>query len=224
MRFLHRITCISISALALSYALIRMKNKPLTMPMPEEVINVAADVPIELPLLVADLEVDFTEAKSWAQYIMREMRVPRHEYIRIGQTNGVSHATSRAMNINTAAPFGPWQFVVAHEAAHIALGHPLTSGPLDTDEVTRTQEVQADLYAYECLYRLGRKDLIFQRLAHIMTAINDKWHEPDLNDHPSLRFMASYTKGFLEEKGEQVTDLSSYLMRQHASQKTTLLA
>lgn len=203
-RFLNRVMlaglciCIGGSSLYMSWS---RKNGTAIAQATESANNSTAstsDVCTYTPTHVTD----FGHAQKWAKHIMQEMHIPNPHRIAIKPTDGVSHATDKQMQINTNSWFGLWDFVVAHEAAHIALGHPNTP---DIDEMSRTQEVQADLYAYECLYRLGRKDLIFERLAHITYVLENNWYEPDLGDHPSLRFMEAYTRGFLEDKGEQTS-------------------
>jgi hypothetical protein len=151
------------------------------------------------------------KTKDLVQFYLREMEVPYWYMVRIHSTDTISVSTSWHVWIEEHNPFGPKEFVTAHEAAHVALRHFDQRGPTTTSAEMCAQEVDADLLACETLHKTGNVDIVFERLAHCTLAANMKWKETDLDDHPSLAQIIAFTTTFLENKG--YTDVKKQIDR-----------
>lgn len=140
---------------------------------------------------------------SMVQQALYDMQVPFWRLIQVKKTDQTSCSFIWYVWMNEKERFGPAEYVAYHEAAHIALGHGEVR--LYCDEITsaeqRAQEIEADLLAAETLYTVGKKEVILERLAHLQYAIDERWKETDLEDHPSLQEMAALFTRFLEGKG-----------------------
>ena len=142
--------------------------------------------------------------KEWVKTALKTMKVPLNWLIPINKTDGTSCSTNWCIWINEGQNrLGPLEFVAFHEAAHVALGH-FTQRVTETvyQERAKAQEVEADLLACETLYNLGKKELIFDRLAQLQQAHNQGFHEADCTDHPTLKQNIEYLEQFLSSKGE----------------------
>lgn len=145
------------------------------------------------------------ELYELAQQALQHINVSCASLITMYKTDECTCSTSYHMWINEKALPGPVEFDVVHEVAHIALGHPTKRFFHEiTPEEARAQEVEADLLAYQTLFELGRADIILERIKTLKKYIEIKAEEPDLDDHPSLETIYTFTCSFARSKGLEV--------------------
>jgi hypothetical protein len=137
-----------------------------------------------------------------AQTALKAMGVKRRHFVTFYKANVTSCTTGWQMWLRDNGPLGPTEFVVFHEAAHMALGHFYARvNSLVTLEMAKAQEIEADLLACQTLFELGMSNIILQRIAEIKKAIDQKWQEHDNDDHPTLREIYRCLTSFAQSKG-----------------------
>lgn len=146
------------------------------------------------------------EMKMMVQQALSDMNVPFWRLVQIKEADEISCSFVWHIWIEEAEKvnLGPIEFVAYHEAAHVACGHGMTRFEYDiSDAEARAQEKEADLFAAETLYKVGKIDVIYDRIAELQHAVDRHWGQPDTDDHPTFKQMVKYFTKFLESKGHK---------------------
>lgn len=138
------------------------------------------------------------------QQALRAMNIPYADFITIYKAHHTALSTPWHVWVNEKPTLPPWEFIPYHEVAHIALGHAAKRYFQGVSyEEARAQEVEADLFAYQKLFELGRVEVIVERFKQLKRCIDLKAQQPD-PAHPSIEEMYAYTENFLRSKGVHV--------------------
>lgn len=141
------------------------------------------------------------EYKELLAQALHAMGVSQRHLVSCYQTKGVSCAGTWNIWINEHTGYGPVEYEIFHEAAHIALGHPrqrLNKAHACTTQFIKAQEIEADLLACQTLFELGMQDVIIERIKRTKPLI-DKQHGSDC--HPTYKEMYTYFMHFAQSKG-----------------------
>lgn len=137
---------------------------------------------------------------QFAHKVLEAIGVTRHPFVAILATEKNNCSGSWHMWINKNI-LSPWEFLVAHEAAHIALEHfrkQFTQHLSHEDH--RRQEKEADLFACKTLYDLGMSDIILGYIDQLQYLVDNNFNMGNAHNHPTFKEILAYITDFAKSK------------------------
>jgi hypothetical protein len=167
----------------------------------------ASQIETDMPQVIPyeDQEECVYQVDKEVRRALRAMGVHEADEIAIERTEDGSCSNDSTIWIQqNQFELGPQEFVIYHEAAHVACGHyrnhcnvVLDGGDLTLD-MLKGDEIEADLIAAHTLCSLNKHHILEQRINEIDFALSHGWMQVDTHDHPTLEEMREYLSGVLE--------------------------
>lgn len=145
------------------------------------------------------------ELYDLAHMALKAMGVKHRALITIYDTKKPNGSATYQMWLSLEQFIGPVEFVVFHEAAHVALEHYTTRVFEEiSPEQMKAQEIEADLLACQKLFELGMQDIIVERIKNIKKYVDSKARAGNASDHPTFQEIYQALVHFAQSKGIQV--------------------
>lgn len=145
------------------------------------------------------------EVYDLAHDALKAMGVKHRHLITIYNTQKPNGSATYQMWLSLEQFIGPVEFVVFHEAAHVALDHYSSRVFVDiSPEQMKAQEIEADLLACQTLFELGMQGVIIKRIHEIKKYVDKSVKPANAEDHPTFQEIYHALVHFAQSKGIKV--------------------